>query len=114
VSIESLGYYKYNQRLCLQLGLDMTTITKVFYKQQDKGCSTDQKYSNKPERRKLCAQQRLENINKECRKEVIDKQSGNTYRLAMMAPTVLAMPSSLELARLTNIMIIRVNQAGYV
>jgi hypothetical protein len=37
VSIDSLGYFEYNQRLYLELGLHMTTISKVFYKQQDKG-----------------------------------------------------------------------------
>jgi hypothetical protein len=36
VSIDSIGYYKYNRRLYLELGLHMTTITAVFYKQQDK------------------------------------------------------------------------------
>jgi hypothetical protein len=101
VRIDSLGYYKYNRRLFLQLGLDMATITEVSYKQQDKRRSTDQKYANKPERRKLCAQQWLENINKEWRKEVIDKKNGNTYRSAMMAPAQ-ATPSSSETQSSSN------------
>jgi hypothetical protein len=58
----------------------MTTITAVFYKQQDKRRQTDRAYANKPERRKLRAEHRLENINEEWRREVIDKQSGDTYR----------------------------------
>jgi hypothetical protein len=58
----------------------MTTITAVFYKQQDKRRQTDRAYANKPERRKLCAEHQLENINEEWRREVIDKQTGNTYR----------------------------------
>jgi hypothetical protein len=49
---------------------------------------------NKPERRKLRAQQRLANINKEWRKEVIDKQNGNTYQSAMMAPSIVVLLSS--------------------
>ena len=31
VSIDSIGYYEYNRRLYLELGLHMTTITAVFY-----------------------------------------------------------------------------------
>jgi hypothetical protein len=31
---------------------------------------------------------KLENINKEWKKEIIDKRNGNTYRLKMMAPKV--------------------------
>jgi hypothetical protein len=85
VSIDSIGYYKYNRRLCLELGLHMTTITAVFYKQQDKRSETDRAYANKPERRKLRVEYRLENINKEWRREVIDKQTGNTYRLGIAA-----------------------------
>jgi hypothetical protein len=69
-----------------ELGLHITTITKVFYKQQDKDRKTDKEYANNHERRKLCAEHRLENINKEWRREVIDKQNGNTYRSGMMAP----------------------------
>jgi hypothetical protein len=44
VSIDSLGYYEYNRRLYLELGLDMSSITTAFYKQQDqdKQRSTDQ------------------------------------------------------------------------
>jgi hypothetical protein len=80
VSIDSIGYYEYNRRLYLELGLQMTTITAVFYKQQDKRRQTDRAYANKPERRKLRAEHRLENINEEWRREVIDKQTGNTYR----------------------------------
>jgi hypothetical protein len=34
----------------------MTTITAVFYKQQDKRRETDRAYANKPERRKLRAE----------------------------------------------------------
>jgi hypothetical protein len=64
----------------------MSTITEVFYKQQDKRRQTDKKYTNNPERRKLGAEHRLENINEEWRREVIDKQNGNTYRSGMMAP----------------------------
>jgi hypothetical protein len=85
VSIDSIGYYEYNQRLYLELGLHMTTITAVFYKQQDKRRETDRAYANKPERRKLCAEHRLENINKEWRREVIDKQTGNMYRSGIAA-----------------------------
>ncbi len=80
VSIDSIGYYEYNRTLYLELGLHMTTITAVFYKQQDKRRQTDRAYANKPERRKLRAEHRLENINEEWRREVIDKQTGNTYR----------------------------------
>jgi hypothetical protein len=80
VSIDSFGYYEYNRRLYLELGLYMTTITIVFYKQQDKRRETDQAYANKPERRKLRAEHQLENINEEWRREVIDKQTGNMYR----------------------------------
>jgi hypothetical protein len=58
----------------------MTTITAVFYKQQDKRRQTDRAYANKPERRKLRAEHQLENINEEWRREVIDKQTGNMYR----------------------------------
>jgi ribosomal protein L32 len=46
--------------------------------------------TSKPERRKLCAQRRLDNINREWQKEVIDKKNGNTYRSAMTAPTASA------------------------
>jgi hypothetical protein len=98
VSIDSLGYYEYNRQLYLELGLEMTSITKAFHKQQDKRREADQAYANKPERRKLRAQQRLANINKEWQKEVIDKQNGNTYRSAMMAPSVVV-PSSSETPR---------------
>jgi hypothetical protein len=80
VSIDSIGYYEYNRRLYLELGLHMTTITAVFYKQQDKRRETDRAYANKPERRKLRAEHRLENINEEWRREVMDKQTDNTYR----------------------------------
>ena len=86
VSIDSLGYYEYYRRLYLELGLFMSTITEVFYKQQDKRRETDKKYANNPERRKLRAEHRLENINEEWRREVIDKQNGNTYRSGMIAP----------------------------
>jgi hypothetical protein len=61
----------------------MTTITAAFYKQQDNRRETDRAYANKPERRTLRAEHRLENINKEWRREVIDKQTGNTYRLGI-------------------------------
>jgi hypothetical protein len=36
VSIDFLGYYDYNKLLYLELGLKMSSITEVFYKQQDK------------------------------------------------------------------------------
>jgi hypothetical protein len=68
VSIDSLGYYEYNKLLYLELGLGMSSITELFYKQQDKRQETDQAYANKPERRKLRAQQRLDNINREWQK----------------------------------------------
>jgi hypothetical protein len=80
VSVDSIGYYEYNRRLYLELGLRMTTITAVFYKQQDKRRETDRAYANKPERRKLRAEHRLENINEEWRRAVVDKQTGNTYQ----------------------------------
>ena len=64
----------------------MSTITEVFYKQQDKCRQTDKKYANNPERRTLGAEHRLENINEEWRREVIDKQNGNTYQSRMMSP----------------------------
>jgi hypothetical protein len=79
----------------------MSTITKIFYKQQDKRRQTDKKYANNPERRKLCAEHRLENINKEWRREVIDKQNGNTYRSGIMDPGQ-ATPSLLEKEGLSN------------
>jgi activator of 2-hydroxyglutaryl-CoA dehydratase len=85
VSIDLIGYYEYNRRFYLALGLHMTTITAVFCKQQDKGRETDRAYANKPERRKLCAEHRLENIKEEWRREVIDKQAGNTYLLGIAA-----------------------------
>jgi hypothetical protein len=88
VSIDSLGYYEYNRRLYLELGLEMSSISATFYKQQDRRTHTDQVYTNKPERRKTRAEQRLANINKEWKEEVIDKQNGNTYQSAMMAPNV--------------------------
>jgi hypothetical protein len=87
VSIDSLGYYKYNKLISLELGLKMSSITEAFYKQQDKRRETDQAYGNKLERRKLCAQQRLDNINRE---EVIDKKNGNMYQSAMTAPIAAA------------------------
>jgi hypothetical protein len=68
----------------------MSCITEVFYPQQDKCQETDQAYANKPEKRKLCAEQRLENINKEWQKEVIDKKNCNTYQSAMTAPKAAA------------------------
>jgi hypothetical protein len=94
VSINLLGYYNYNKQLYLELGLEMSSITAAFYKQQDKPRAMDKAYANNPER-KLLAQQRLANINKEWQKELIDKQNGNSYQSAMMALTILA-PSSLE------------------
>jgi hypothetical protein len=90
VSIDSLGYYEYSKRLYLELGLDLSCIAAAFYNQQDKRRLMDQLYANTPARRKLRAQQRLENINKEWLKEVIDRRSGNTYQSAMTAPTVVA------------------------
>jgi hypothetical protein len=90
VSIDSLGYYEYNKLLYLELGLEMSSIIELFYKQQDKCRETDQAYANKPERRKLRAQQRLDNINREWQKEVIDKKNGITYQSAMTAPTAAA------------------------
>jgi hypothetical protein len=98
VSIDLLGYYEYNRQLYLELGLEMTSITEAFYKQQDKRRETDQAYANKPERRKLQAQQRSGNINKEWQKEVINKQNCNTYQSAMMALSVVV-PSSSETPR---------------
>jgi hypothetical protein len=53
VSIDLLGYYEYSQQLYLEPGLKMTSITKAFFKQQDKRRETDQAYANKAERRKL-------------------------------------------------------------
>jgi ribosomal protein L32 len=94
VSIDSLGYYKYNKLLYHELGLDMSCITEVFYQQQDKRRESDQAYANKPERRKLCAEQSLENINKEWQKEVINKKNGNTYQSAMTAPRGAMAPTS--------------------
>jgi ribosomal protein L32 len=92
VSIDSLGYYKYNKLLYHELGLEMSCMTEVFYQQQDKRQESDQACANKPERRKLRAEQRLENINKEWQKEVIHKKNGNTYQSAMTAPRGAAAP----------------------
>ena len=79
--------------MLLLLRLKMSCITEVFYRQQDnKRRESDQAYANKPERRKLRAEQRLENINKEWQKEVIDKKNGNTYQSAMTAPKGAAAP----------------------
>ena len=50
------------------------------------------KQAGKPERRKLRAEQRLENTNKEWQKEVIDKKNGNTYQSALTAPRGAAAP----------------------
>ncbi len=84
----------------------MSCITEVFYQQQDKRRESDQAYANKPERRKLRAEQRLENINKEWQKEVIDKKNGNTYQSA---------PSShRDFAMHAKIMDISEDPAGYV
>jgi hypothetical protein len=68
LSIDSLGYYKYNRRLYLELGLEMSSISATFYKQQNRQTHTDQVYANKPGRRKIRAEQRLANINKEWKK----------------------------------------------
>jgi hypothetical protein len=72
----------------------MTTITAVFYKQQDKRRETDWAYVYKPERRKLRAEHQLENINEEWRREVIDKQTGNTYRSGIAATSQTTKSSS--------------------
>jgi hypothetical protein len=66
----------------------MSSITATFFKQQDKRKLTDQKYEKKPARRKIWAQKRLDNINFEWKREVIDKRNGNPYQSAMMAPAI--------------------------
>jgi hypothetical protein len=88
VSIDSLGYLDYYRLLYLDLGIRMTSVTETFYRQHDKKRKADQAYTLKPERKKLRAKQKLENINKEWKKEIIDKRQGNTYRSKMMCPKV--------------------------
>jgi hypothetical protein len=85
VSVDSIGYYKYYQRLYLDLGMVMSSITAAFLKQQDKRKLSNQKYEKEPARRKIRAQKRLDNINFEWKRQVIDKRNGNTYHTAMMA-----------------------------
>jgi hypothetical protein len=70
VSINSIGYYKYNRRLYLDLGMVMSSITAAFLKQQDQRKLSDQEYEKRPARRKIRAQKRLDNINFEWKREV--------------------------------------------
>ena len=88
VSIDSLGYNKYYKILYLEIGIEMSGITELFFVQHDRKRDKDALYSANPERRKKRGRLRLESINKEWKREVLDKLKGNTYKSRMMAPKV--------------------------
>jgi hypothetical protein len=88
VSIDTLGYSEYYKILYNKLGLTMSSITGTYFLQHDKKRRADQIYAKKPAQRRIRAQQRLDNVNKEWNKEVLDKQDGNTYHSQMTAPQV--------------------------
>jgi hypothetical protein len=90
VSIDSLGFLKYYKLLYLELGMVMLSITESFYRQHDKKRLTDRLYAKTPARRKIRAKQRLENINKEWKREFLDKKRGHAYHSRMTAPTAAA------------------------
>jgi hypothetical protein len=91
VSIDSRGFLQYYTQLYLEIGITMSSVTKSFYRQHDKRRMADQAYKKSPGRKKIRAKQPLENIHAEWKKEVLDKQKGNTYQSAMTAPTAAAM-----------------------
>jgi hypothetical protein len=66
----------------------MTGITATFFKQHDKRGATDAAYAKKTARRRLRAQRKLDNMNREWKREVIDKQMGDTYRSRMAGPVI--------------------------
>jgi hypothetical protein len=88
VSIGLLGYYEYYKILYLKIGIIMSSITALYYQQHGKKRKADRIYFNKPAVRRKRAQQRLDNINAEWKREVVDKQNGNTYRSRMAGPKV--------------------------
>ena len=88
VSIDSLGYYGYYTRLCVEMGTTMTPMTATFYKPLDKKRAADKILQQSPEFRKKRAKRKLENMSREWQREVIDKQAGNTYSLRIVAPNM--------------------------
>jgi hypothetical protein len=66
----------------------MSGITATFYKQQDQQEQWIESMQTSLKEGSFEHSKGLANINKEWQKEVIDKQNGNTYQSAMMAPTV--------------------------
>jgi hypothetical protein len=73
-NIPYLGVLKANRYL------GMLNITDLYYQQHDRKRKVDQLYAVKLDQRKLHAKQKLENRNKEWKREVLKKMKGNMYR----------------------------------
>jgi hypothetical protein len=71
VSINLLGYYEYYTILYEELGLSMSSITATYFLQHDKKRRANKLYAKKPAQGRIWVHQRLDNINREWKKEVI-------------------------------------------
>jgi hypothetical protein len=80
VGIDSVGFSAYYKELFVDLGMVMTSITATFLQQHDKRRKVVVVYTKKAAGRRLQAQRKLENMNREWKREVIKKQKGNTYQ----------------------------------
>ena len=90
VSIDSLGFEEYYKQLYLDLGIRMSPVTGLYYRQVDKRRKTDQTYAKSFERKKKRSMQKLETINNAWRIETADKRKGHTYQSGMAGPTAVS------------------------
>jgi hypothetical protein len=88
VSIDSLGFEEYYNRLYPDIGVTMSTATQQFFKQHDRKRKSDRDHERKPAYKTKRARRRLEKIQTAWKKEVQDKQQGHTYQPRMGAPKV--------------------------
>jgi hypothetical protein len=96
VSVDSLGFEEYYKQLYLELGITMSPVSRLYYRQVDRRRKADQTYAKSFERKKKRAMQKLETINEAWRIETVDKRKGHTYQSGMAGPTVVGATDETE------------------
>jgi len=106
VSVDSLGFEEYFLKLYLELGITMSNVTRLFYKQHDKKRRADAIYAKTAARRKKRATRKLELINTAWQQEVGDKANGHTYQSRLTCPRVVATSTTTTVDTMVNSVVV--------
>jgi hypothetical protein len=88
LGIDSLGYQEYYRRLFIELGLDMTPVTRTQHVRIDSKRDYHSAYVQRPEVKRRRFQDRVDKVSTQNEKLLQDKQKGLIYESGMAGPVV--------------------------